>query len=266
MKFKHVGNATFCFETETTRILCDPWFNDGIFVGTWCHYPPVKHKVEDFLDVDYLYISHIHEDHFEVESLKKFRRDIPVICLDRTPNFVASRLKYLGFTNVKCCPEFESVDIDGKFRVTLFGAAADEMGELVDSSILFDFASEGVVFNANDNPPTKQHLEYIKGYCAELMFALIPQGGGSAFPVMYDNLTLEEKKSAVSKNVSSLVQNFANGIEFLHPKYVMPVGGQFIVSGHSPLENRLISKPYLEEDGEKEYLKNNSESDVKFYI
>ena len=38
------------------------------------------------------------------------------------------------------------VNIDGKFKVVLFGSAPNEMGELVDSSILFDFEEEAARF------------------------------------------------------------------------------------------------------------------------
>ena len=47
MKFKLIGNAGRIFTgSKGTKILCDPWIEDGVFEGSWCHYPPLKTKIE----------------------------------------------------------------------------------------------------------------------------------------------------------------------------------------------------------------------------
>ena len=57
MKFKLIGNAGGIFTgSKGTKILCDPWIEDGVFEGSWCHYPPLKTKIEvKFLNVIFLY-------------------------------------------------------------------------------------------------------------------------------------------------------------------------------------------------------------------
>ena len=88
MKFKFIGNAGGIFTgSEGSKILCDPWIIDGVFEGAWYHYPPLKTKLSDIQNVDGIYISHIHPDHFD-ERYFNFSKDIPLIILDEGPNFL----------------------------------------------------------------------------------------------------------------------------------------------------------------------------------
>ena len=66
MKFEFIGNACGIFHgSKGTKVLCDPWIVDGVFEGSWFHYPPLKTKISDLQNVDAIYLSHIHPDHFD---------------------------------------------------------------------------------------------------------------------------------------------------------------------------------------------------------
>jgi UDP-MurNAc hydroxylase len=58
------GSATVKVQSKDTVLLCDPWLTDGIYEGSWCNYPPIDTNELDFTDIDYVYISHVHPDHF----------------------------------------------------------------------------------------------------------------------------------------------------------------------------------------------------------
>src|SRR6185436_5631093 len=101
MKITFYANACCMFEFQGYRILSDPWLVDGVFEGAWYHSPPLATKPADLADaVDALYISHLHPDHFDTETLKFFRRDIPILALDHGQNFLCRVLDSAGFTNV----------------------------------------------------------------------------------------------------------------------------------------------------------------------
>jgi len=41
MNFTFIANACGVFTfSRGTRLLMDPWLDDGVFEGSWCHYPP----------------------------------------------------------------------------------------------------------------------------------------------------------------------------------------------------------------------------------
>ena len=81
MKFEFIANACGIFHgSKKTKLLMDPWLDDGVFEGSWCHYPPLKSTHKDFQDVDCIYISHIHPDHFD-QRFFSYKKDTPIFIL-----------------------------------------------------------------------------------------------------------------------------------------------------------------------------------------
>ncbi len=74
MKLTFLQSSSVLLEDKTTKILTDPWLIDGELYGSWVHYPPSKLIPEDFNDVDYIYLSHIHQDHFSQKTLKQMSK------------------------------------------------------------------------------------------------------------------------------------------------------------------------------------------------
>ena len=66
--YKYSACIKIC--TEDLRILCDPWFGDNAYDGTWGQYPEINDLENLVGDFDMVYISHIHPDHYCFESLK----------------------------------------------------------------------------------------------------------------------------------------------------------------------------------------------------
>ncbi|MHB8634076.1 MAG: MBL fold metallo-hydrolase, partial [Thermoplasmatota archaeon] len=82
-------------------MLLDPWLDDGIYYGAWYHYPPISMKPEDVGPLDYIFISHIHEDHCSAGTIAKLDRNAEIILMDREPNFVARFLEAHDFRFAK---------------------------------------------------------------------------------------------------------------------------------------------------------------------
>ena len=101
MKMTFLQSSSVVLEHKETKILTDPWLVDGELYGSWAHYPPSELKPEDFNDVDYIYLSHIHQDHFSQKTLRHMNKDIPIII----HNFASKRLKLniekLGFSVIE---------------------------------------------------------------------------------------------------------------------------------------------------------------------
>ena len=64
MKIKYIYSACIEVKTKDLTILCDPWFTDGVYHGTWYQYPKVN-PFEIIDEPDIVYISHIHPDHYD---------------------------------------------------------------------------------------------------------------------------------------------------------------------------------------------------------
>ena len=74
MKVRYLYSACVEIETPKLRILCDPWFSEGAFDGSWYHFPKVKNPINIIKKPDLIYISHIHADHYDPEFLKKINK------------------------------------------------------------------------------------------------------------------------------------------------------------------------------------------------
>ena len=93
-------SACVAIETKDIRLLCDPWFSEGAYDGSWYHFPKPIEPIERIGTVDYIYISHIHPDHYDPEFLKKYFEiygEKPILIGDWKNNYLKNALVREGF-------------------------------------------------------------------------------------------------------------------------------------------------------------------------
>ena len=93
MKLTFLTSASVIIEDNGVKILSDPWLIDGEFYGSWAHYPPLEFKPQDFDDVDFIYISHIHPDHFSSKTLTKMNKKIPILIHKHNSQFLKKNIE-----------------------------------------------------------------------------------------------------------------------------------------------------------------------------
>ena len=99
MKITHVYGACEIIESKGVKILFDPWLIDGEYYGSWASYPTVKDLDFGILDdIDYIYISHIHPDHFSRLTLSKIDKSIPILIHKFPAPFLKNNIERLGFS------------------------------------------------------------------------------------------------------------------------------------------------------------------------
>ncbi|HEX3144483.1 MAG TPA: hypothetical protein VHQ64_10975, partial [Pyrinomonadaceae bacterium] len=80
MKIEFITNASVLVTLASKKtVLCDPWYTDAIYYGSWYNFPPLANKKHyQSLKPSYIYISHIHPDHLDGESLRRYPRDTEI--------------------------------------------------------------------------------------------------------------------------------------------------------------------------------------------
>jgi len=264
MKVQYFSSACVMIEHKGIRILCDPWLSDGIYYGSWFHYPPLKYKPEDFLNVDYIYISHIHPDHMDVESLIRFPRNIKILIHDYADKYVLRILRNLGFENIQEVSHKEIVLLDEDFTMEIL--ASDNCdpqvcGKFMGCSITVPYnrtiqidslavfhASGKTIVNTNDCPYGLAYsvCDYIVRKYKTIDFLLVGYAGAGPFPQCFEMDHEDKLKKALAKK-SQFLEESVKYIKHLQPKHFMPFAGQYVLGGRLSNLNDYRGVPDLEE-------------------
>src|SRR5262245_19489484 len=156
MKLIFWYSAATTIETPDLRILTDPWFGLGNnWDGSWCAYPPLLSAsglMRDIGPVDYIYISHVHDDHYCPEFLAAYLDIHPQTHL-LVPNSVPllRRLKQdLPQIRGKVIEWPETVTV-GATQFSVVISAPTGVRYPIDSALVVRWGSEAVI-NLNDCP------------------------------------------------------------------------------------------------------------------
>src|SRR5690349_10343554 len=100
MRVRYVYSACVTIETPDVKILCDPWFTEGAYDGSWYQYPPLEDPVAAIGPMDLVYVSHIHPDHYDPVFLRRYLKAYPkarLIIANQAPSFLLNKMKRDGF-------------------------------------------------------------------------------------------------------------------------------------------------------------------------
>lgn len=258
MKIRYVANACFLITLASGRkLLTDPWF-EGYAQQTWRNFPPVPDEVKQEIYAshpDFIYISHIHQDHLQAQTLCRFDRATPILIGKlNTPN-LRSLISRLGFSDIR---EFAFEQ-----RVTLTGADCDlvmfgdfngnTQGDTtlveydLDTSIYLFDGDGARVFNAVDNTILPRDAERIALEYGPPDVAILPYASASLFPMAMDAYSDAEKLAASERIRRRTAGNFREVVRALGAKRVIPAGGEYVLGGPKAALSRFLPQP-LETD------------------
>ena len=244
MKFKFIGNAGGIFTgSNGTKILCDPWIVDGVFESAWYHYPPLKTKISDIQNVDGIYISHIHPDHYD-DRYFDFPKDIPLIILDEGPNFLKKNLINKGYTNFIEIKNDQTVQFR-EFKLTLYKPFTKHIyeesiiGNLIDSALVIE-NNNATAINFNDNTPDEKACLFLKNKFNSIDLAVLNYNAAGPYPSCFDNLDIQEKSSESKRIIKRNLDHLCNIIPILQPKSVLPFAGAYVIGGKNYFKNEYL--------------------------
>jgi UDP-MurNAc hydroxylase len=257
LQITYYSNACCVMTHEGRRLLTDPWLTDGAFHGAWFSYPPLVTRPQDLTGVDYLYLSHLHPDHFDEATLAHFRRDIPIVALDHGPAYLCRALERLGFTNIVRMRDQESRAL-GPFEVTMFAPFAGNpffdttVGNLLDSALLVRAGGHSVL-DTNDNTPTLEAARALRARHGALTVAQLNYNAAGSYPSCFQNLDDGAKQAAHARILERNLAHMVEVARILEPRYVMPFAGAYVIGGKEWRKNRVLGTTTL--DGAADYLR-----------
>jgi UDP-MurNAc hydroxylase len=221
LRVSYYGQACTLIEAGGKRILTDPWLTEGAYMGTWFH----THLLADAgvtpetccRDIDYLFLSHEHRDHLDLETLRHFRRDIPLLlCRFSTPK-LRNYLTSLGFTNIRETASGEELDLGDGVKATILATA-----EYTNDSALV-VEHEGVrLFQETDCKLGYGDLERLGERGIDIGFYMF--SGANWYPMLYQYDEAAQLE-LVARRRRALLRSLVQRVKLTKPKFAVPAAG-----------------------------------------
>jgi UDP-MurNAc hydroxylase len=221
MRVTYFGQACTLIEVAGKKLLTDPWLTEGAYFGTWFHTHLLAEAgvtPEAFpKDIDYLFLSHEHQDHVDPASLRHFSPQIPVlICKFATPKF-RRYIEGLGFQNIWEIPPGQRVEIGDAVTVTILGSA-----EYTNDAALLVEGDGCTLLNETDCKLSYPDLERLGQQQIDIGFYMF--SGANWYPMMYD-YPEELKKTLVGRRRHALLRSLVQRVKVTRPRVAVPAAG-----------------------------------------
>ena len=230
-----LSHASVLVESSESKLLIDPWLIGSCYWRSWWNYPPVDRDSVNDLQVDAIYITHVHWDHWHGPSLKKlFPKETLIITHDEPNRRSVSDLKDIGFKNIKLLKHGEALEL-GDIKITPY-----QFGLFLNDSALVVETPEMKLLNANDCKIAGTALRSIIKRHGPFDFALRSHSSAND-RVCY---TLESGDYSFDDK-DHYSRSFALFMDAVKPKYAVP-----FASNHCHLHkdvygmNNLVNDPF----------------------
>ena len=220
MRITGLGHASVLIETAHGSVLTDPWVNPAYF-GSWFPFPDNSQLDWDSIgQADYLFVSHLHRDHFDPEHLRRYvSKKATVLLPDFPTSELEDALREVGFTSFVKPDNGEPVEIDG-LHVMIESLTSPTDGPIGDSSLwLYDGRYR--LLNQNDARPSEldlfKELGPVDAY-------LVQFSGAIWFPMVYELPARAKQALGLAKRERQFDRTLRY-IEELGARYVFPIAG-----------------------------------------
>jgi UDP-MurNAc hydroxylase len=215
------GHAGLLLETSGGTILCDPWFTPAFF-GSWYPFPR-----NDDVDIDrisrpdYLYVSHAHRDHLDLDWLHAHIDPDTVVLL---PHFGVDHLERLlagiGFHRFVRTHDRQTVELDSGLRIAVISLAAPNIGPMGDSALLVADTTATVI-NQNDAHPHEigriDGFEHFDGH-------FLQHSGAIWYPMVYE-LPPQDEAHLIAVKRQRQLERACEFVDMVGATHVFPTAG-----------------------------------------
>lgn len=221
MRIRYIGHASLTIEAAARRIVCDPWWNGPAFAGRWFQYPLPRPEIADSEKADFIFVSHGHEDHLHVPTLRTMRKDAVALVPQLADTSLRDVFITLGFTRVMELRHGEKRHLAPALDVTLY--------RVHDDSILVVEADGRTLVNVNDalNMAPRHVVDHVCGLIRarhpHIDIALVGYGAPHWLPGCIR--LANDAKADLTAREQSAAEGFAYVAQRLCAATTLPIGG-----------------------------------------
>ena len=229
---RYVYSACVVTSTPDVRVLHDPWFTEGVYDGSWFHYPEVKDPLRSIGDVDLIYVSHIHPDHYDGAFIKRYFATYgvkEVVIADHSPNHLAGKMRADGIKATVLSQPRTIGNTSIQIVPHKTGSVAD-----VDSLMVvkyFDGHRWHCVANANDIIFDDDMVGTVREVAGQPDVLLCGYTGAGPYPQTYFDLEDPTLITEAEKKKSAFFERYTRLTRAVGAKVNVPFAGKYLLGG-----------------------------------
>src|SRR5436190_872743 len=212
MRFSILSHACLNVEHRGRSVLVDPWLRGSAYWRSWWNFPPVDSAMIDTLRPDFIYLTHIHWDHFHGPTLRGFDRDTTLLIAFDRHDRMKRDLFSMGFHNIVEIRHGETFALGDDFSLTPY------MFSPLGDSVAVVETSTTTLLNANDCKIAGLPLQHLLKRHPRVDFALRSHSSANS-RVLYEEIGAP---SGYADDRDAYLRSFSNFMAAVAPRYAVP--------------------------------------------
>jgi UDP-MurNAc hydroxylase len=244
MRMTILSHAGLAVDSRGRQLICDPWLVGSCYWRSWWNYPPVAPELIAKLNPNWIYLTHIHWDHFQGASLRLFSLDTPILIPFDRYTRIQDDLRRIGFRHIIELRHGRRHRLGDDLAMTSY-----QFSPFTDSALVIEV--EGVtILNANDAKLMGSPLQQILDRHPAIDFALRSHSSANSRLTYH---CLDQPEAPVDDN-ESYALSFCAFMDRVRPRYAIP-----FASNHCHLHkdswefNRSVTTPAQVADMMEDY-------------
>lgn len=270
MELTYLKSSTCIIENNGTKVLFDPWLTNGEYYGSWNHLNinDINKKIYD--NIDFIYISHIHPDHFSKKTLNKFKKTTKILIHKFAKPFLKKSIEACSFDVFEIdhgkkfffnenfyIKIYSADDCNPRICAKHFGCeiSKNQLGSNQIDTLCIISNGKKNLLNVNDCPyeMSKIILKKIVKEYKKIDLLLAGYAGAGPYPQCFSNLSKDLKKKKAEQKKKQFLTQASNFAKNVNPEFFMPFAGTYYLGGKLTHLNkfrgvatRLEAKKFLE--------------------
>jgi hypothetical protein len=245
MILKNYHNAFSHVVVDGISIVVDPWIKEGIYNNSWVPTPGADNQEIRgvLMTADMCIITHIHEDHFDLDALRLLKKDCTIVLPNMWPNNIVASKK-MPDKNIKFANLSETVSLCG-IQVTFIPpmngeghlvdleskCKSDEL--VVDTGVILKYKSNSITLLADNFPWDLSAIpQSVKEMIIKSDLIGVPFNSfADDYPVCFDNLEMNKKLEISTKRNYRRLEYLVKFLNETNTKNIFPYSSDFLIQG-----------------------------------
>lgn len=182
MKFSILSHAGMRVEHQGVSLVLDPWLIGSCYWRSWWNFPEPSPELLEDVKADFVYLTHLHWDHYHGPSLRRFFPPdttflLPKVCTTR----MMDDLRSMGYSHFIEIPHGSTYEMAPDFTLCSY-----QFGVGVDSAAFIKGGGVSIL-NANDCKLFGQPLRHLLRKQGRPDFVLRSHSSASPIPYCVEN-------------------------------------------------------------------------------